>query len=141
MFELMQKKDYDFVKSLLPRLTLKQFHSLVNGKQGFIILKEKKTPIGVLTFTILWEKLPFIQHLIILESYRNQGYGKKAIQFFENHMKHEGYSMILLSTQSDEKAQFLYRKLGFIDCGCLVLENTPFDQPLEIFLKKRIDES
>lgn len=31
MFELMQKKDYDFVKSLLPRLTLKQFHSLVNG--------------------------------------------------------------------------------------------------------------
>lgn len=43
MFELMQKKDYDFVKSLLPRLTLKQFHSLVDGKQGFIILKEKKT--------------------------------------------------------------------------------------------------
>lgn len=40
MFELMQKKDYDFVKSLLPRLTLKQFHSLVDGKQGFIILKE-----------------------------------------------------------------------------------------------------
>lgn len=64
MFELMQKKDYDFVKSLLPRLTLKQFHSLVDGKQGFIILKEKKTPIGVLTFTILWEKLPFMQHLI-----------------------------------------------------------------------------
>lgn len=84
MFELMQKKDYDFVKSLLPRLTLKQFHSLVDGKQGFIILKEKKTPIGVLTFTILWEKLPFMQHLIILESYRNQGYGKKAIHFFEN---------------------------------------------------------
>lgn len=141
MFEWMQKKDYNFVKSLLPRLTLEQFHSLVNGQQGWLIFDEKKTPVGILTFTILWEKMPFIQHLIILESYRNQGHGKKAIQLFENHMKQEGYSMILLSTQSDERAQFLYRKLGFIDCGCLVLENTPFDQPLEIFFKKKIDES
>ncbi len=44
--------------------------------------------------------------------------------------------MILLSTQIDKKAQFLYRKLGYIDCGGLTFESTPFDQPLEVFMKK-----
>ena len=44
--------------------------------------------------------------------------------------------MILLSTQIDQKGQFLYRKLGYIDCGGLTFENTPFDQPLEVFMKK-----
>lgn len=53
-------------------------------------------------------------------------------------MKDKNYKVVLLSTQVDEKAQFLYRKLGYIDCGGLVLENTPYDQPLELFMKKNL---
>lgn len=51
-------------------------------------------------------------------------------------MKDMDYKMVLLSTQVDEKAQFLYRRLGYVDNGALFLEKTPFDQPAELFLKK-----
>ena len=29
-----------------------------------------------------------------------------------------------------------FRKLGYIDCGGLVFQNTPFDQPMELFFRK-----
>lgn len=83
--------------------------------------------------------MPFIQHLIIEESKRNKGLGTLALKELENKLKEEGYKLVLLSTQADEKAQFLYRKLGYIDCGGLFFEDTPFNQPAEIFLKKRLD--
>ena len=42
------------------------------------------------------------------------------------------------STQVDEQAQHFYRKLGYKDNGCLILDNTPFEQPLEIFMIKTL---
>ena len=44
--------------------------------------------------------------------------------------------MTLISTQVDESAQHLYRKLGYMDCGGLVFRDTPFDQPMEMFFRK-----
>lgn len=60
----------------------------------------------------------------------------QAMLCWENEMKAQGYKMTLVSTQVDEGAQHLYRKLGYIDCGGLVLNDTPFDQPMELFLRK-----
>lgn len=54
-------------------------------------------------------------------------------------MKKQGYKMTLISTRADENAQHLYRKLGYIDCGGLVFHDTPFDQPMEMFLGKFCD--
>ena len=51
-------------------------------------------------------------------------------------MKQQGYKMTLISTQADEEAQHLYRKLGYIDCGGLVFNHTPFDQSMELFFRK-----
>ena len=51
-------------------------------------------------------------------------------------MKERGYKMVLLSTQADETAQHFYRKLGYVDCGALIFQNTPFDQPTELFFRK-----
>ena len=31
-----------------------------------------------------------------------------------------------------ESAQSFYRKLGYVDCGALVLHDTPLEQPMEI---------
>ena len=51
-------------------------------------------------------------------------------------MKAQGYKMVLLSTQVDENAQHLYRKSGYIDCGALLMNGTPFEQPMEMFMRK-----
>lgn len=51
-------------------------------------------------------------------------------------MKEQGYQMTLVSTRADESAQHLYRKLGYIDCGGLLFDGTPFPQPMELFMRK-----
>ena len=46
----------------------------------------------------------------------------------------EGFTEVLTSTLAHERGQFLYRKLGYQDCGALILPN----EPLEIIMRKRI---
>ena len=36
----------------------------------------------------------------------------------------------------DPFAQHLYRKLGYRDCGGLLFDHTPLEQPMELFLNK-----
>lgn len=128
--------DMSFVNECVPKMDANKFKSLLTGDYIFIIENESANKIGILAYFELWEKLPFIEHIIITPKYRNKGYGTKSLLEFEKLIKNEGYKMILLSTQIDQKAQFLYRKLGYIDCGGLTFESTPFDQPLEVFMKK-----
>ncbi len=47
-----------------------------------------------------------------------------------------GHKMVITSTQIDEEAQHFYRKLGYIDKGGLFFDNTPFEQPQELFMVK-----
>ncbi len=136
-FKEFEDIDFEFVTKLLPRMKEEIFESLVNGKSGFIIQENNENK-GILIFTILWEKIPFIQHLIISENERGKGIGTKAILEFENLMRNKCFKMVMLSTQVDEKAQFLYRQLGYVDNGAIFLENSPFDQPAELFLKKTL---
>lgn len=92
--------------------------------------------IGILAHCVLRDKLPFLNHIFIREACWGKGLGRQAILDREQEMKDPGYKMDLISTQADETAQHVYRKLGYIDCGGLMLHGTPFDQPLEIFFRK-----
>ena len=74
--------------------------------------------------------------IFIKEEYRGKGFASRAILAWEAEMKNQGYRMTLLSTQADETAQYLYRKLGYVDCGGLIFHNTPMDQPIEVFFRK-----
>lgn len=139
MLKQLTRNDFTFCKSLLSRLNKEHFLIYLNSSLGYLIYDESNKPIGLLFYTVLWERFPFIEHIIIKNEYHNKGYGSKTILEFESIMKYKGYKVILLSTQVDEKAQFLYRKLGYIDCGGLSLENSPYEQPLELFMKKKID--
>jgi ribosomal protein S18 acetylase RimI-like enzyme len=49
-------------------------------------------------------------------------------------MKQQGCALLMTSTLATEDAQHFYRKLGFKDAGCLLLDN----EPLEIILTKSI---
>lgn len=71
------------------------------------------------------------------EEYRGAGIGKKVVQYWEELMSQAGFEMVMTSTQSNEEAQHFYRKLGYRDAGCLLLEN----EPLEIILTKQLNKN
>lgn len=81
-----------------------------------------------------WDNTPFMNMIWIDEPYRNKGLGKKAVLFWEDEMKQQGFKLVMTSTLANEGAQHFYRKLGYRDSGCLILE----DEPLEILLTKTL---
>ena len=68
--------------------------------------------------------------------HRGKGYASNAVKAWELEMKQQGFKMALISTQVDESAQHFYRKLGYVDCGGITFHDTPFHQPMELFLRK-----
>ena len=92
---------------------------------------------GWLRFNLFWDNIPFMNLLYISEEQRGKGYGRKLVEFWEHEMAEQGYQFVMTSTQSDEEAQFFYRKLGYTDRGALVLP----DEPLEIIFYKNLSEN
>ncbi len=90
--------------------------------------------IGWLRYSLFWDNIPFMNMLYLLEDYRGKGYGSQLVSFWEQEMLKSKYKMVLTSTQSNEQAQFFYRKIGYVDCGSLLLP----DEPLEIILLKNL---
>lgn len=129
------ENDKEFVMSIDKHVDDAGYSNRVYTKSCYII-SVKNHRIGIIVHCVLWDHLPFINLIFIKEEYRNKGYAKQAIVCWEREMKGQGYKMTLISTQTDESAQHLYRKLGYVDCGGLVFHDTPFDQPMEIFFRK-----
>lgn len=92
---------------------------------------------GWLRFNLFWDNIPFMNMLYISEEQRGKGYGRKLVEFWEQEMAKQGYRFVLTSTQSDEEAQFFYRKLGYSDRGALVLPK----EPLEIIFYKKMKKA
>lgn len=129
--------DKDYVMSIDKHVDDNGYNNRVYTKSGYV-LWENNQRVGILAYCILWDNLPFINYIFVNEEFRGKGYAKKAILDWEKEMKEKGYKMTLISTQADEGAQYLYRKLGYIDCGGLLFDNTPLNQPMEIFFRKVI---
>lgn len=90
--------------------------------------------IGWLRYGYFWDNTPFMNMLYFDEKYREKGYGSKLVSDWEEKMKEKGYKLVMTSTLSNEQAQFFYRKLGYRDAGCLLLEN----EALEILFVKSL---
>lgn len=103
-------------------------------EKGILLMFENDIFIGWLRFNLFWDSIPFINMLYFTEAYRNKGYGRTLVEFWENEMLKNQYKMAMTSTRADEQAQFFYRKLGYRDCGSLLLPN----EPLEIILIKKL---
>ncbi len=125
--------DKEFWNTLDVHLSDTEFDKKVRDKQGYV-LSANGQKAGILRYNLFWDNTPFCTLLYVDETYRNCGYGKALMEFWENEMHLLGYRWILVSTQSDESAQHFYRKLGYKDCGSLLAPN----QPSEIFLSKEI---
>lgn len=126
-------RDKEFWFTLDKHLSVAEFDKKVRDKQGYI-LSVDDNPIGILRYNLFWDNTPFCTLLYISEKYQRIGYGKKLMSFWENEMLLLGYDWILVSTQSDEDAQYFYRALGYEDCGALIVP----DQPRELFLSKHL---
>ena len=90
--------------------------------------------VGWLRYNLFWDNTPFMNMLYLLDNERGKGNGSRLVIFWENEMKQKNYEFALTSTQSNEEAQFFYRKIGYVDSGALLLPN----EPLEIFLYKKL---
>lgn len=94
--------------------------------------------VGEIEYKNFWEGMPYLSLMRIKEEYRGKGIGTAAILLFEKTLKSSGEKAILVSTRVDELAQRFYRKAGYAECGALILENTPFSQPMEMFFIKSL---
>lgn len=139
MFQMryVEEMDKAFWFSLDRHIKESEFTKKVADKRGYVILDDNK-PIGVFRYNLFWDNTPFLNLIYLQESYRSKGYGRRAMEFWEAEMTKEGYKMIMTSTQVDENSQHFYRKLGYKDCGCLVLDIPGFEQPLEMFMVKEL---
>lgn len=131
----MTDEDMGFVMGIDTQVDASGFRSRVQSKSGFVLVENGRS-VGLMHHCVLWDKLPFLNLVYVLEGERGRGLGTMAMASWEAEMKERGYNMVLLSTQADETAQHFYRKLGYVDCGALLFQNTPFDQPAELFFRK-----
>ena len=88
--------------------------------------------VGWLRFGMFWDSIPFMNMLYILDGHRGNGLGRELVGFWEREMRGGGFGRVMTSTQSDEQAQFFYRKIGYKECGALLLPGEPLKM---IFIK------
>ncbi len=128
-----QNTDKVFWYTLDRHLPKSEFDLKVRDKRGYVLLNVGM-PIGILRYNLFWDNIPFCTLLYISDKYQRQGYGKKLMEYWENEMEAKGYSFVLTSTQANEEAQHFYRKLGYRDCGSLIMK----EEPTELFLIKEL---
>ena len=129
-----QPEDRIFWFGLDKHLSQKEFNNKVSSKSGYVLLADDM-PVGLLRYSLFWDSIPFCYMLYIDARYQRKGYGKKLMAHWEEEMKAQGYERLLTSTQADEEAQHFYRKLGYQDCGGLVMD---VPGPMELILMKAI---
>jgi len=104
------------------------------GQREILVLWYDDRRAGALRYGHFWDEITFMNMLWVQEELRGRGFGTRLITFWENEMSELGHDMVMTSTLSNERAQHLYRRLGYKDCGSLLMP----DEPLEILFLKRL---
>ncbi len=131
MIRYADKNDFEQLSKYDKHICETELRNCIKEKRILIMFNDNIF-VGWLRFNLFWDHIPFMNMLYFLENYRGKGYGSQLVSFWEKEMLKRKYKMFLTSTQSNEQAQFFYRKIGYVDCGSLLLP----DEPLEIILLK-----
>lgn len=131
MIRYATSQDYELLRNYDKHVSNEVLMDCIDNNK-IIVMFENNNFIGWLRYNFFWDNTPFMNMLYFLDSERGKGYGTKLVEFWENEMLSKGFNIVLTSTQSNEDAQFFYRKRGYKDCGSLILP----DEPLEIILFK-----
>lgn len=137
MFEIRYATEWDseFWFTLDKTLNESEFKAKIRDKRGYVINVDGE-PVGVMRYNLMWDFVPFLTLIYLKESFQGKGYGKQVMQNWEDEMRKLGHKMVMTSTQVDEQAQHFYRKLGYVERGGIFLDNTPLEQPQEMFMLK-----
>ncbi|WP_310828868.1 GNAT family N-acetyltransferase [Paenibacillus pedocola] len=127
--------DYEYIRNRDSHISESLILSKIKGNEIYILRNQDESNIGWMRFGYFWDNTPFMNMIWVDEQYRDKGAGKQVVLFWEEQMKQKGFNLIMTSTQADEGAQHFYRKLGYKDAGCLILDT----QPLEILLTKNLN--
>ncbi|WP_159881733.1 GNAT family N-acetyltransferase [Paenibacillus puerhi] len=128
------ESDYEFILTRDKHINKALIQSKINANEIFII-RESGKEIGWMRYGFFWDNTPFMNMIWIDERYRGAGIGKQVVLYWEKLMKLKGFELVMTSTLSNEEAQHFYRKLGYRDAGCLLLEN----EPMELILIKNLN--
>ena len=90
--------------------------------------------VGCLRWGMFWDEVPFMNLLWVVPERRGQGVGTTLVEAWEKSQVAVGHTMVLTSTVSAERAQHLYRRLGYIDSGALLLP----DEATELIFRKHL---
>ncbi|OBR66326.1 GNAT family acetyltransferase [Paenibacillus oryzae] len=126
--------DYETIRTRDHHISEDIIQLKINQREIYVLQNEDEAIIGWLRYGLFWDNIPFMNMLWVDEPYRGRGAGKQLVLFWEEQMKKSGFNLIMTSTQADEDAQHFYRRLGYVDAGCLILDT----QPLEILLTKKL---
>lgn len=131
MIRYADSEDFPILKECDKHISESELRNSIRAKR-VLVLYENGDLIGWLRFGLFWDNIPFMNMLYILDGYREKGNGKQLVTFWEEEMAKENYGQVLTSTQSNEQAQFFYRKMGYTECGALLLPKEPLEM---IFIK------
>ena len=131
------ESDLPFWKTQDEHLPDAEFLIKVSEKRCYVI-KDDEKPIGVIRYNLFWDLIPFLTLIIFDEPYRNKGFGKQAMMYWENEMRSLGHKLVMTSTMVEETSQHFYRKLGYKDCGCLIKDFPPYVETMEMFMMKQL---
>jgi ribosomal protein S18 acetylase RimI-like enzyme len=132
--DLAIESDYGYIRDRDHHISESLILTKIKGNEIYILRNQKESNIGWMRHGFFWDNTPFMNMIWVDEEYRGTGVGKQVVSYWEDQMKQHGFNLVMTSTQADEGAQHFFRKLGYKDAGCLILDS----QPLEILLTKKI---
>ena len=143
MFTISNSKPEDIeailaIDTFIPRHELEK--KIATRPEEIYVLREGETVVGVLRYGIFWDYIPYTCFINVSETCRGKGYAKKALLHWEENMKKAGWPVAMTSIPTDDPAQHFYRKMGYKDTGCLILQEKPYAQNMEIFFIKSLKD-
>ena len=133
MIRYANSNDIELISKYDKHISKKELTNIIELNRIIIMFKADEF-VGWLRYNLFWDNIPFMNMLYFLDNKRGRGYGTELVSFWENEMLKMGYDYVLTSTQSNEDAQYFYRKLNYVDSGSLLLPN----EPLEIIFYKNL---
>ena len=129
-------EDLDALSELDGHISKTELFDSIERRRVIVAAKDERL-LGWLRYGLFWDNLPFMNMLYVIDGERGNGLGTALCDFWEKEIKQLGYSLVLTSTQADERGQFFYRKRGYRDCGSLILPN----EVTEIIMYKRLENN
>jgi len=124
--------DLDILSHMDKHIDKEELKRIISVGRVYVIEENNKF-IGWLRYGMFWDNTPFMNMLYILEDYRDKGYGKAMVEYWEKDMKMYNYKCVMTSTVSDEYAQHFYVKIGYYAIGGFTLPGEPYEM---IFFKE-----